>query len=432
MLMLWVLCGGLAAPVSYILIPVSVLLLFRKGMIAEMLIGFFIILVLSDSRQEFFAFAAKIKDVYMLLLGLLLIFDRKNFQPWDETAKKFIPFFALAGISLLFSEVFLTNVQKTISYVLVFLVVPNYFLRAWRNEKEKFIRDLIVTGTLLLLAGLILRPVLPDFVTLKGRYNGVLGNPNGMGLYCMLFMMMTAVCKEYYPGLFRRYELWAIYGIVIFSLYLCGSRSSLFGVVLFFFFRSVFRFSPIAGFIVFLTILFLYYLISSNIATIITALNLQDYFRLETFESGSGRVIAWEFGWEQIAKEPMLGKGIGYTDYFYRKNYALLSAMGHQGNAHNSYITFWLDTGVFGLLAFVVAFVFSFIKGAVNSRSAIPALYAILFSAFFESWLTASLNPFTIQALIMLTLFTSPAFNTSQQQLPEEPNAAPEAPYPVH
>jgi O-antigen ligase len=99
-----------------------------------------------------------------------------------------------------------------------------------------------------------------------------------------------------------------------------------------------------------------------------------------------------------------LGKGFFYTEYLFKKYFEILSTQGHQGNAHNSYLTFWLDTGLIGLIMYVVAFFSSFISAARKSYYAIPLLYAIVFSANFESWLTSSLNPFTIQVWIMLTI----------------------------
>jgi O-antigen ligase len=129
---------------------------------------------------------------------------------------------------------------------------------------------------------------------------------------------------------------------------------------------------------------------------------------LDTLQSGSGRLIAWNFGWGYITESPIIGSGWGYTEDLYRRFYDFLSIQGHQGNAHNSYITFWLDTGLFGLLFYIIGLLRSFIICAKNTRSAIPLMYAVGFHAFFESWLTGSLNPFTIQLLLLMTLMAYP------------------------
>ena len=148
----------------------------------------------------------------------------------------------------------------------------------------------------------------------------------------------------------------------------------------------------------------MYQLISNNLADIITYLGLQDQFRIDTLENGSGRTIAWDFAWDQIQNDFFIGRGFSYTEYIFRINYEYLSMLGHQGAAHNSYLTFWLDTGLIGLVLYLFALITTFIKASFKSKFAFPVLYAVLFSNNYESWLTASLNPFTIQLLFILTL----------------------------
>jgi hypothetical protein len=64
----------------------------------------------------------------------------------------------------------------------------------------------------------------------------------------------------------------------------------------------------------------------------------------------------------------------------------------------------WLDTGLVGLGLFLIGLIAFFLKLASKSALAFPVLYSVLFSNFYESWLCASLNPFTIQLLFILTV----------------------------
>jgi O-antigen ligase len=409
-LLVWLITGILFAPSSWIVIPVFLMLLRRKKMYLEMLMGFFVILVLSDSRQYSLHFAGDIKDIYLVILAFFIATDRPSFSPGERLVYKYLPFIFIAICFIAMSDVVLTTLQKTISYVLLFIVVPNYVGYGWRTQAHESIRRFIWTGILILLAGFILRFISPNLVTLAGRYCGVLGNPNGLGLFCLLLLILTTVITDLIPGMFTRREHYLIWGVILASLILCGSRSAVFTVLLFFMMRYFYKISPFLGVFAFLVLILIYQLILSNIEGIIIALNLQEYFRLATFQNASGRLIAWQFGWDKISENPILGHGIGYTEYYYRKNYDFLAALGHQGNAHNSYITFWIDTGLFGLLAYLGATFSVFVKGLNRSSVAIPAMLAIVFSAFFESWLTASLNPFTIQFVLILTLFASPLF----------------------
>lgn len=422
LLLLWIGVGMLFAPATYVLIPLVLLLFQRRKMYLEMLIGFFVILIFSDSRQMAFRFAADVKDVYLVILALFMFMDMKSFRPGQRIFFRFLPFLVAATLFLTMSDIILESAQKTLSYLLLLVVVPNYLVYAWKNEGVGAMRKLIWTAVLILVAGFVFRMVQPDYVTLAGRYCGMLGNPNGLGLFCIMFFILIAVARNVIPGLFTKREGYLINGIILLSIILSGSRNAVFTIGIFIMFHYFYRISPFLGIMMFLVAVVVYQLLLANLESIIYSLDLQEYFRVETLQNASGRLIAWNFGWEKINESPLIGHGIGHTDYLYKLNYAFLSIQGHQGNAHNSFITFWLDTGFFGLLFYIVAFAQSFIMGARRYSAAIPAMFAILFSAFFESWLTASLNPFTIQCVIVITLISSPAFVTepSGEESPEE------------
>jgi O-antigen ligase len=338
-----------------------------------------------------------------------MFIDREAFRPRQKIITRFIPFFVIAVFCMIFSDVLLTSMQKTLSYILLLMVVPGYVVYGWKTEGENSIRKFIWAGVSLLVLGFIFRFISPGFVTLAGRYSGMLGNPNGLGLFCIVFFILTTVAGDMRKTIFTSRQLYFIQGVILVSILLSGSRNAVFTIGIFMLFRYLYRISPFLGIFAFLVIVVVYQLIIANLGSIIVSLDLQEYFRIETLENASGRLVAWNFGWEKIMEDPLIGKGIGHGDKLYKDNYAFLSIQGHQGNAHNSFITFWLDTGFFGLLFYLVAFIQSFIIGAKYCRSAIPALFAILFSAFFESWLTASLNPFTIQCVIIMTLISAPA-----------------------
>jgi len=391
----------------YAVLPAFIFLLKQKKMYAELLISFFLILILSDSRQPGLAFAENLKNVYIVLLALFFFFDNKEFVPVNKIYQVFIPFFIISLICIFFSESYFSSIQKTFSYFLVLIVVSNMTFKLIRENAQSFLSKLIYFGVLILLLGLVFKFTFPHIVILEGRYCGILGNPNGLGVFCFLFFLLFSVVNHFYPDLLSRSEkLLAIVAIGI-SVILCESRSAIFSVIIFLLFQYFYRISSFLGFIVFLSSLFVYQYVSANIVNIVSYLGLETYFRFETLDTGSGRIIAWDFAWQNIQQEMFLGKGFSYTEYLYKKNYTFLSMEGHQGNAHNSYLTFWLDTGLIGLVLYLFAFITSFIKAARNSSIAIPAMYAIMFSAFFESWLVGSLNPDTIQVWMILTLLLS-------------------------
>ena len=406
-LIVWLLVGVYAAPLSYGLIPLTVLVFKRRDYYAEIIIGFFFILMISDSRVKSFAFAVDVKNIYILLLAAFVLFDSKNFKPFQNFYQKYIPFFLVALFCLVYSPYAGTSFSKLLSYFLIILVVPNFVHKAYSVKGVQFFRELIFFGSTMLLIGLVLKYIAHDVAYLSGRFRGTLGNPNGLGIFLLMFFLLFSVISEYFKNLFTVNEKRIIYFLIFSSLILSASRSALTAILIFAIFRYLYNISPFVGFIIFIIFLFGYQLITSNIVPILMALGLQDYFRLDTLKEGSGRLIAWTFAWEQIQYNFFLGRGFGYTEWIFGQYYEILSRNGHQGHAHNTFLTFWLDTGLVGLVFYVQAFILQFVQAAKRSRSAIPAMYAVLFSVFFESWLTASLNPYTIQLIIILTVFTT-------------------------
>ncbi|MCA6365227.1 MAG: O-antigen ligase family protein [Bacteroidetes bacterium] len=426
-----ILAAGLyTGPGAYAVVPGIALLLMVRGFYTELLLGFFLCLILSDSRNTSLEVFQNVKNIYMLILGLGLFVIPRNGLVYERTLLKFWPFFAIAVFCLLFSDNFINSSQKTLSYLLIIITIPNYIFLAWRKQGTAFIQTLVWWVCSLLIIGFALRFIMPEQVFLEDRYTGILGNPNGLGLFTMLFFLLFRITETNWPDLFNRWDRIIIYALIILSLLSSGSRNSLFAVLLFLSFGYFYRISPVAGFVYFVIIGFTYSFIQVNLIGIVTALGLEDQFRVDTLENASGRTVAWAFGWEWIQENIALGKGIGFTDDLYRRYYNYLSMLGHQGNAHNSYITFWLDTGVFGLAFFLRGLIVSFWRSTRVNKYSMPALYAVMFSAFFESWLTASLNPFTIQLLIIITLLNKdalpePVSGTGQPILTPEPAVAP-------
>jgi O-antigen ligase len=419
--LLWIVSGAVHPYISLGVVPLSLLFFRSRRMYMELLVGFFLVLIFSDSRQPIFEFADKVKDVYLLFLLIFFVTDTTMFQPFDTTVKRFIPFLVIAFLSVFFSPIILTSFQKTFSFTILIILVPNYMLLAMRARRADFVRFLVWSLISFLALGLIIRMIYPSITILDGRYCGLMGNPNGIGLFAVTTMIFVILTTENRTDILNQRQKIFAYAIIIFSLILSGSRNAIFTGMIFLVFRQFYKISPIIGFLGFVFVIFVYQLIESNFALIVVSMGLEEYFRLETLQSGSGRIVAWNFAWENISSNPILGSGWGYTEDLFKRNYAFLSIQGHQGNAHNSYLTFWLDTGLFGLLFYLVGLIRSFIISARYTRSAIPIMYALGFHAFFESWLTGSLNPFTIQLLLMLTFMTySSSLDEEEEEEGEE------------
>src|SRR5690606_21078237 len=112
--------------------------------------------------------------------------------------------------------------------------------------------------------------------------------------------------------------------------------------------------------------------------------------------------------------------------------YRYLSALGHKGGAHDTYLALWLNVGVVGLILYFRGLAPILIKATNNTSIALAVLFSLLFSILYESWLAGSLNPYTILLLVILTIMSEEEIIGSLDQqeaeveaLPEEPAAPP-------
>jgi O-antigen ligase len=414
---LWIAVGAFAgSQIGSAFVIFSVILLKQKNLYQEMFLGFLLILILSDSRNHGLSFAGDVKVFYILLLSIFFFFDRKSFSHFNKLIFLFAPFFLISVFLVVAGESWLISLQKYVSYLLTLIIIPNYVIKIYEEKGEKFFKDIVFLFSITLLIGFLFKYISPDIATLVGRYRGIFGNPNGLGLFCTLFFLLFSVIKEYFPDLFTREEKIYVYSVIILSVLLCGSRNTIMCILSFLLFTRLYRFSPFIGFLILCLIIVGYELVFQNIESIIRFAGLGDYFRIKTLETGSGRNVAWSFAWKHIQDNFFLGKGFAYDEVLFTKHTDELSMLGHQGNVHNTYLTIWLNTGIIGLFFFLRGYLLAFLASAKNSRIAFPVLFTVLFSINFESWLAASLNPFTIQLLIILAVLMSPRLNEKKNE----------------
>jgi O-antigen ligase len=260
----------------------------------------------------------------------------------------------------------------------------------------------------MLTASWFLRFVQPWWVLLEGRFHGLFGNPNGLGIFCFLMFMLFSVALKLNKDLFSFRGKVVIYAVILWMLVAAGSRTAIVASALFFVFGRFFSLSPFIGFIVFLAFAASVQYAQQNLVTIVDALGLQKFFRVETLVDGSGRYFAWAFAWDKISNDGffLFGGGFGNDEYVMRRNYDYLRSQGHDGGVHNSYLTLWFNTGIIGVLLYFYGFVSAFIVANKKAPIAFAVMFAVLFSTLYESWLTGSLNPYTIILIGILTMLT--------------------------
>jgi len=421
-LIVWLIIGMYGGPLIYGVLPVTVLLMKKREMYEELLIGFLFILILSDSFEQSLVFAKSLKNIYISLLAIFVLFDLKSFQPLNKLYKIFIPFFLFSVFTMLLSigePFFFTSLQKTVSYGLTFIIIPNYIVKIYREQGEDFFKRLVYFSIAVLIIGFILKYTSPNIAYLgeSGRYKGVLGNPNGLGIYCFLLFIIIFILNDFYPQLFSKQEYMLFIAMIVYSLILSGSRNSLIAILLFFLFQRFFSLSPFLGFILFLIFLIVAEIINNNLTNIILSLGLGDFFRLNTLKEAGGRYIAWDFAWKQIQHNFFIGKGFAYDEYYMGVQYKELSILGHQCCVHNTFLSFWRAQGLIGLLIYLRSYILMFIKAAKKTKYAFPVMFSITFTAMFESWLLASLSAFAFLGMFIYTIINSEEIVPQTEQL---------------
>ena len=183
-------------------------------------------------------------------------------------------------------------------------------------------------------------------------------------------------------------------------------------------FIQFFRISTFLGIISFVAFVGIGELVSSNLPAIITAMGLQDYLRVDSLADGSGRYFAWNFAWQELNTQGffLFGGGFDNEAWVMKEARAYLESLGHQGGVHNTYLAFWLNTGIVGLILFLRSFVLIFIKASKNTPISMAIMFSVLFSILYESWLAGSLSPYTTMLLIILTIVSEDEIMISADQ----------------
>lgn len=292
----WLAVGIIWQQAVYALLPLSVFYFKSRDLWPELLFGMLLVLVLSDMEKDMFPVMKVFKDAknfYVLAISMLLLLETKRFAPLSSVFNIFLPFFVYALVPLVFSNALFTSIQKTVSYGLMFLIVPNFVLYGFRRQGWVFLRNLVFFMTLILLFGFVVNAIDYEFAHVAGRFRGLFGNPNGMAIYCYLLLMLASVVNALNKDLFSFRERLVVFGTIIYFLIMSGSRASLASSAMFLIFHRFFAYSALLGLVGLVFMILAVEVVSSNLEALIGALGLEKYFRLETLEEGSGRYFAW-------------------------------------------------------------------------------------------------------------------------------------------
>ncbi|MCG8477163.1 MAG: O-antigen ligase family protein [Cytophagales bacterium] len=396
-------------PLAFLALPV--LLFAQKGREEyHYILGlFWLVLVFSDSRLGMFGFAGMVKPVVLLLAVYFSWSMRERLaEALVFRALWFVPFIVWALFCWAQGEEgSFVGLEKTLSYLLLLVSVPVLVQFGYQEKKEELLRFLLRLGVAVLALGFFFYLVSSEWSHLAGRYRGVFGNPNGLGIFITLFSVLYGVLFILKRELFSVRERWVHVIIMVVSLLWCNSRTALAAVLLFLLLAFPLRQLIWVQVLVLAMILGMRTFLEQEAVALIINMGWQDIFRIESFEQleqASGRKVAFDFAWNYIQSHWWIGEGFTATENLFGLHREELMLLNHQGNAHNSFLTIWIDTGFIGLLLFLLAWLGNFLRNTLETKLFFPVLIPIVFSAFYESWWAASLNPFTIQLVMVITL----------------------------
>jgi O-antigen ligase len=405
-LALWSIVGMISTEISIVVILTHLILFFNKQRYFEALFGMFFLFALSDNLEELWSFASVVKPYYLLVFGALCIFKYKDLIKFPMIVRHFSIYLLIALVCIYYSVDAFVSIQKVISFFLILLVVPNIVLHEYRRLGKEFFSDIVAYTVIIHFISIAVLITFPEVgISHGGRWRGMFGNPNGLGLFLISTYTLYRAVQYEFPGIFTKKENIFYTVLVLIFLWMSGSRTAMFSIITFEFILFGFRYSK--GITLILAIVFMVYFdyLNDLMISALASIGLSEDLRLDNIEEGSGRIIAWSFAWQDIQKNTLLlGRGLGYDEHLMRSNAHILTRLGHEGGVHNSYLIVWLNTGIIGLVAFLSSFISFFVKGYKRAKYAIPLMFAVFISANFEPWITSSLNPYTSMLLVTLTL----------------------------
>ncbi len=359
---------------------------------------FFIIIItfiLGDNYNNILGIFNMLRFV---VLGVATVIFINYFHHKNNVSPYILPFAIFAFIvSLASSPVKSQSVPRALAFFVMTIVFLDIFRYYYVSAPNKVNKLLVNVAFIYFGAGIVLLASPFRSLAIQDiRYTGLMNNPNGVGLVSILMYAILDLIAKKNPQSNR--TIFTLLKILIFiSVILSGSRNGLGSIIIYELAKRFF--SSIIGKIVFFFVFAFFIVVSIelNISDIIHTLNLQDYMRIETLETASGRTEVWEVVWQEIKKNPWIGKGILYDNYFiaqYVEQYFMGIAPGREwSGVWNSYLSMLMNVGIVGLILFFAFFIPLF-KRSHDKNLARAFLFAALISAVVESWFAASMNAY--------------------------------------
>ena len=263
------------------------------------------------------------------------------------------------------------------------------------EKVEKVIKGvvwgLLISG--LVVAGHAIYQKITGQLTVDGRVVGLFGySSNYLAMYLAPVLVISLISQI---GRIRQIRLISLISLIcLIGLYFSGSRGGWLGV-----FGAL---AAAGGWLA--SVKWPVYrrqFIAATITIILLGLIVIGYaFRFQPDDLGRAgssnnlRIMTWQASWRIIKEKPFFGVGLGnFQNYFtaYTKDWPNYVFVAPQAlHSHNIFLTFWLETGLLGLLGFLGIITIFFhrafsLKPSAFNITVVAAMAAILFHGLVDT-----------------------------------------------
>lgn len=211
-------------------------------------------------------------------------------------------------------------------------------------------------------------------------------DPNNVAAYLVagVAAVMTIHFERKYFTLLR----WICMVFLVIAMLLTASRGAFLALLLFVIYHTITQknIKDAMVTIFFIGVMaFLIIILSKKLFGLYNPIEILMYrFREDT--GGSGRTDLWKIALELIVEKPIFGYGLAVSPYLFSETY-----VNHAIGSHNTYLTFWLECGIFGIGFFLSVYA-SLWRNRNKNNNFHTAVYSILFTSMITSFFIDTYN----------------------------------------
>ena len=400
--------GTLAGFLASAAILLLILMFSKKNVLELLLVLLIFTFFLGDSLIGPFVFAQNFR--FAMVLVCSLYFLKYNLFK-NNNANYILPFTIVAFcVTILFSPVGISAVLRSLGFWLVGLLIFK-IVNLLYVKNSKTISELLVFTVTIYFAINIILVFLPSELTYQmGRFRGLAGNPNGMALILMFSYALLSLIEKRKDTTFKKGFFLTFKAAIFLVIFWTGSRTAFLSLIAFEFLLWNRKHNVLT--FVMTCVLFFFFTFFVEIDFFNNSQNLS-FLRYDSLKDVSGRTVVWPLAWEEVKNAPFLGNGFLYDAYFvedYVSTNIGENAPRHWGGVWSSYLSLLLDVGFIGLMAYAY-FVIQVFRKSHYKNLAIAFVAICLLTGITESWMAASMNPFTPMMFLFWAIQSQPATN---------------------